>query len=162
MKIKKSVHNIAILTLVVFIFIFFVGCGANAGRQQTFKELLGSYVLDLDKTKLEGNYITDSATYKELSITFFSDSTFRMNMKVPFMYDSVGRWKAGNVNEWCWLFFKKFGYTDQMYSETNPSGSQFTRPYKENSDTFFLINAATPRDNEKTISDIYFKKIKAQ
>jgi hypothetical protein len=158
MKIKRIVHNIASLILVVSIPIFFVGCGANAGREQTFKELLGSYVLDLNKTKLEGNYITDSATYKKLTITFFPDSTFRMNMKVPFMYDSIGRWKAGNVNEWCWLLFDSIKYDDRNEN----TGSQFTRPYKEKSDTFFLINAATPMDDEKTIPDIYFKKIKAQ
>lgn len=153
MKIKNSVNKIAISGFIVFVFI---GCGNNAGRQQTFKELIGSYVLDLDKTKLEGSYKKDSDTYKNLLITFLPDSTFKMNMKVPFMYDSIGRWKAGNVNEWCWLLFDNFKYDERNEN----SGSQFTRPYREKSDTFFLINAATPRDNEKTISDIYFKKIK--
>ncbi|HVM86675.1 MAG TPA: hypothetical protein VMT76_00710 [Puia sp.] len=160
MKMQKLMLGMAILSLIVFVFIYFVGCsfGANTGRKETFKELLGSYVLDLDQTKLGADYIKDSVTYKKLVITFFPDSTFRMNMRVPFMYDSIGRWRAGNVNEWCWLLFDSFKYDDKNEN----SGSQFTRPYKEKSDTFFLINAATPRDNNKTVSDIYFKKIKIQ
>jgi len=151
---------------IIFIVSFFVlsiylaGCYYNdgeEGRRENFKEQLGTYVLDIDKTDL-GNYIRDSNIYKNLTITFNADSTFIMNMKVPFMRDSVGRWKAGNMKEWNWLFFKSFGYSKRMEDLTNPGGSQFTRPYTENSNIYFLINAATPQDNAEVISDIYFKR----
>lgn len=157
MKAITQACGIIPFTIVVVIVSTFslCSCGANAGRQQTFRELLGSYELDLNKTQLGNSYINDSNLYKRLIITFSSDSTFKMNMKVPFMADSAGKWKAGNVNEWCWLLFNNLKYEN---GDEHP-GSQFTRPYREKSDTFFLINAATPRDNEKTISDIYFRKI---
>jgi hypothetical protein len=160
MKLKTLIPIILLCTPFICVAVFFVRCNnaANAGRKQTFKELLGSYTLDINKTKLEGNYKKDTNIFRNLSITFLPDSTFTMNMKVPFMYNSTGKWTAGNVNEWCWLLFDGFNYG---YKNKN-SGSQFTRPYIENSDTFFLINAATPRDNEKTISDLYFKKVKSE
>lgn len=78
-------------------------------------------------------------------------------MDVPFMYKDVGKWKAGNVNEWCWLLFDGFKYD---FNNKN-SGSQFTRPYLEKNDTVILINATTPKDNQKTISSLYFKKVKS-
>ena len=160
MKIKSLLPTIVLGIL--FMLAIFLGVEykirADEGRRYTFNELLGSYVIDLNKTKLGNEYTKDSNIYKSLSITFFPDSTFKMNKQVPFMYDSAGRWKAGNVNEWCWLLFANFKYG---YNDEHP-GSQFTRPYEEGSDTFFLINAATPRDNRKTISSIYFKKVKYQ
>jgi hypothetical protein len=142
----------------IFVIAFGIQCGAQAGRQATFDQLLGSYVLDLHKTKLGKEYAADSDTYKTLTLTFFADSTFKMNKQVPFMYDSAGKWKAGSVNEWCWMLFDGFKYDPH---EEHP-GSQFTQPYNEGVDTFFLINAATPRDNKETISTIYFKKIHRQ
>ena len=159
---KKVLLPLTIICTPIIIVIFLFARNSivrSESRRETFKELLGTYKLDLTKTKL-GDYSKDSNIYKNLSRTFLPDSTFTMNMQVPFMYDSLGRWRAGDISEWCWLFFKKFGYDNKMYSETNPSGSQFTRPFDEKLDTFFLINAATPRDNEKTISDLYFKKVK--
>lgn len=131
---------------------------AKEGRKNIFEQLLGVYILDINKTKL-GVYSKDSIIYKNLSITLNADSTFNMNMKVPFIRDSVGRWRAGNMKEWNWLFFKSFGYNKSMEDMTNPGGTQFTRPYTENSNTYFLINSATPQDNAEVISDIYFKKV---
>jgi hypothetical protein len=57
---------------------------AQMGRQQSFQEQLGTYQLDLKKTNL-GIYKKDSNIYKNLIIVFKADSTFVMNMKVPFM-----------------------------------------------------------------------------
>jgi hypothetical protein len=156
---EKTLLPVMILIIpLIFMVVFWVRCNdrVNEGRQNTFNELLGSYVLDLTKTKLGDEYIADSGRYKALTITFLSDSTFKMNMRVPFMYDSVGIWKAGNVNEWCWMLFKGFKYD----VDNENSGSQFTRPFEEGADTLFLINAATPQDYQKTISDIYFRKIR--
>lgn len=158
MYLNKIASRIIVFFLTIIIILIIIRYKANSGRQQTIKELLGTYVLDISKTKLEDCYIKDSNIYKNLSITFFKNSTFKMNMNVPFMYNSIGKYKSGNVNEWCWLLFDKFKYD----IKNKNSGSQFTRPYKINSDTFILINAATPKENEKTISEIYFRKIKSQ
>jgi hypothetical protein len=138
-------------------FLFSCNARTDLSRQQTFIDVLGDYRLDLSRTKLSDGYINDSDLFKNLILTFDSDSTFRINFEVPFFYNTSGKWKAGSVNEWCWILFDGFKYID----ENNHSGSQFTRPFQLNGDTFILINAATPRTNQQTISDIYFKKIKS-
>ncbi len=156
MKSKIFIQILSLCLFAIFINFSFIRCGTHSGRKKTFNNVLGCYVLDLSKTKLEG-YNIDSNTYKKLALCFFSDSTFKLNMNVPFMYNDRGKWKAGNVNEWCWLLFDGFQYD---YNNKN-SGSQFTRPYIENIDTFILVNAATPKDDEKTISNLYFRKVKS-
>ncbi len=80
-----------------------------------------------NRAMTEISLIETKTAKNDLSITFNADSTFKMNMKVPFMYDSIGTWKARNMNEWNWLIFKSFKYD---FSNEN-SGSQFTRPYDE-------------------------------
>jgi hypothetical protein len=129
----------------------------NEGRRINFKAQLGTYILDIRQTAL-GSYSKDSNKYKSLTITFNADSSFRMNMKVPFFYDSAGSWIAGNMKEWNYLRFKSFHYSDL----NDQSGSQFTRPYLKDSILFFLVNGATPQDGAEFIQEIYFRKIKSE
>ena len=128
---------------------------SDEGRRINFKAQLGTYILDIRKTAL-GPYSKDSNTYKNLTITFNADSSFIMNMKVPFLYDSVGSWTAGNMKEWNWLRFKSFHYGNL----NEHSGSQFSRPYLKDSTVFFLINGATPQEGADFIQEMYFKKLK--
>lgn len=62
----------------------------NKAKKTNFHKQLGTYALDMKKTVL-GIYNKNFALYKNLRITFLKDSTFIMNMQVPFVYDSVGR-----------------------------------------------------------------------
>ena len=87
--------------------------------------------------------------------TFNEDSTFYMNMLVPFICDSIGRWSAGNMKEWNYLWYENWGY--KSYDANG--GNQFTQPYMKDSNFYFLINGATPHDNAPFIQEIYFKKI---
>ena len=158
---KKSLPLVSLLVLLIFISvfltIFFFSQYSNKtheGRIKTFNQLIGSYQLDIAQTKL-GSFEKDSTIYKNLIFTFKSDSTFYVNMRVPFLHDTLGKWRAGNYSEWCWLFFENFGYTKNMYHDTNPGGIQFTRPYEKGLDTFFLLPTAWEKN-----SVIYFKKIK--
>lgn len=139
------------LTFIVF---FTIGCGYQSGRRETFDQIVGAYTLDLSRTNL-GEYLKDSTIYGKLVITFSKDSTFVTNFDVPFMYSSRGRWTAGNIHEWCRLLFNGLNYDGLPYP-----GTQFTRPYRSGSDTFLLMNATTPKDNHKTITELYFKKIR--
>jgi hypothetical protein len=105
---KKNLITLTVLIsipiIIIISYFFLYKNEVKKGREITFEKLLGSYALDISKTKL-GNYTNDSNIYKDLSIKFNGDSTFIMNMKVPFLYDSIGTWKAGNLNEWNWLLF---------------------------------------------------------
>ena len=108
---------------------------------------LGGYYLDLDKTDL-GSYAEDSSQYRKLIITFNKDSTFHLNMEVPFINGISGIWEASGAGfeEWNRLFFD--GEKD--------IGAQFTKPWTV--DSIFYINSCTPRDGAENIGKIYFKK----
>ena len=154
-----KIIRIFALILIVGVVVFIVGAtiwyayASREGRSKNFQAQLGSYVLDTRKTVL-GAYSKDSDLYKNLRINFKSDSTFSMNMKVPFIFDSVGRWSAGNMKEWNYLWYKKWGYKNYESGK----GNQFTRPYISDSNVYFLINATTPQIGEG-IQEIYFKKV---
>src|SRR3954471_15285121 len=77
-----------------FLFLLLCACANNVSQKRVFNKQLGTYKLDVSRTSL-GVYAIDADKYKQLSITFHSDSTFTMNMKVPFMHDSIGTWVAG-------------------------------------------------------------------
>jgi len=68
-------------------------------------------------------------------------------MKVPFIYDSVGHWKAGNMKEWNYLY----------YGKNKNINTQFSRP--EMPESTFLLNSTTPQKGAEFIQEIYFKKI---
>lgn len=138
-----------------FIVIIIYSCTNQSGRRETFEQIVGTYELDIKKTNLGSSYLSDSISYSNLRITFLNDSTFYLNKDVPFIYSSKGSWTAGNVNEWCRLLFDGLNYNGLPYP-----GTQFTRPFIDNLDTFLLFNATTPKGNNKTISEIYFKKVK--
>jgi len=123
-------------------------------KQENFQRQIGTYTLDIHKTFL-GGYNKDSNLYQKLCITFNPDSTFYMNMKVPFIYDSVGKWQpgGGEIDEWNWLQYK---------SNMNIS-TQFTSPFTidsiSQSDSFFYMNSTTPKKGASFIQKIYFKKV---
>ena len=141
---------IQLLRLPVIIFVF-ISCSNknNEHKNKSFQRQLGSYILDTTKTNL-ANYQDNYELYKNLTITFISDSTFHLNLKVPFIYDSIGKWKPseGGVEDWNWLSYK-----------SNPNiNTQFTEPWT--TDSIFYMNSVTPQVGQIAVSKIYFKKIK--
>lgn len=126
----------------------FYGNDLKIARKKLFRQQIGSYRIDIAKSDL-GDYIEDSLKYSNLIITFRSDSTFFLNMQVPFIYDSVGKWitSNGKVEDWNRLYYKK-----------NPKiGTSFTAPWTK--DSIFYLNSTTPKQGEKPVERIYFKKI---
>lgn len=118
-------------------------------KSKHFRNLLGTYILDTTKTDLS-SYQDNYSAYKNLSITFRSDSTFHLNMSVPFIYDSTGKWEAsaGGLEDWNWIYYK---------SNSNIS-TQFTEPWTK--DFIFYLNSVTPQVGQTSVSTIYFKKVK--
>jgi len=154
MKIAVIVVYIMIFGIMAFIVgaIVWYNNASQEGRRKNFQAQQGTYVLDIRKTAL-GGYSKDSDIYKKLRITFNADSTFRMNMKVPFIFDSVGKWNAGNMKEWNYLWYKQWGYKDYEVGK----GNQFTRP--DTPDSSFLLNGTTPQRGAEFIQEIYFRRI---
>lgn len=137
----------------ILVICLLIGCADRNSENAIFNAQLGIYVLDMHKTQL-GDYLKDSSLYKRLHISFRKDSTFTMNMKVPFIYDSIGDWEAGDGSAYSYnqLFYKSFIYPK------NATGDHFYPPYIENSDTIFLLYTPTPQDGAESIKQIYFKK----
>jgi hypothetical protein len=154
MKTVGMLVTVLFFGIIAFIvgWIVWYNIASREGRKKNFREQIGTYVLDVHKTAL-GDYYKDSDMYKKLRITFRADSTFSMNMKVPFICDSIGRWNAGNMKEWNYLWYEKWGYKDYEIGR----GNQFTRP--DTSDSTFLLNSATPQNGAAFIQELYFRKI---
>ena len=111
-------------------------------------ELIGSYLIDLDKTDL-GLYSKNITTYKNLKFFLNGDSTFRLNMDVPFIYDSSGTWlPAGSgLEDWNHLYFQKNKSFDTQFSSF------------WSADSIIYLNSTTAKERRHNIGRIYFKKI---
>ena len=146
-----------ILTIILLVFLsmyLLINKEDDKVKMINLKKQVGVYTLDITKTEL-GIYTKEIDMYKNLQISFNSNGTFYMNMKVPFLFDSVGKWNAaGNgLEDWNWLYYESWGYSD--YKEN--TGNQFTSPWT--ADSSFYINGATPKKGKKGIQMIYFRKI---
>lgn len=114
----------------------------NDYKMDKKRSIIGEYKLDLYRTDL-GIYKDSIDKYRHLRLTFNKDMTFSLNFPVPFMADSHGIWKVGNMNEWCKLIY------------SNNISDQFGIPYYEKGDSILYINSATPHYSQRNISDVY-------
>ena len=114
----------------------------NDYKMDKKRSIIGEYKLDLYRTDL-GIYKDSIEKYKHLTLTFNKDMTFSLNFPVPFMADSHGIWKVGDMNEWCKLIY------------SNNIADQFGIPYYEKGDSILYINSATPHYSQRNISDVY-------
>jgi hypothetical protein len=145
----KKRHLIFIFVLVMFFIIYKTCKKMNSDSVDSNRvELIGSYVLDVNKTDLS-NYSKNIYIYKSLTLNLNGDSTFRLNMDVPFIYDSTGTWRAsGNgIDEWNYLKFQK--------------NKSFETPFSRfwSSDSIIYLNSTTPKKGFQNIGRVYFKKI---
>ena len=113
-----------------------------------WRRQLGTFILDVDKTDL-GVYKRNEAIYKNLTITFYPNYTFKFNMKVPFIYDSIGTWSVSgsNIDEWNQIYY---GGDKSMH---NPF-DQCCR-----SDSTFYVSSVTPQKGQPFLQEIVFKKL---
>ena len=148
---------VVILFMSVFLSIFFVkdlflyllNKKDQSVKQKNFKELVGVYVLDTLRTDLS-NYRDQKIEFSTLTLSLFNDSTFILNINVPFIYDSSGRWNAkGNSIE----------ETNRMIFKRNPKiGVQFSKIYLDKKDSVLYLISTTPQQDAFPIQRIYFMK----
>ena len=89
--------------------------------------------------------------YKDLSLEFKSDGTFKMNMEVPFILGSTGTWKVGGMNRWNTIRYDTLGLEGQI-----------SQPYLDGNDTVLYFNSVTPKKSEPYLNGVnvvYFKKV---
>lgn len=113
--------------LILIVLILTVSCyyaGNEKVFRRVFNELIGTFILNTNKTHL-GGY--DIEKYKNLQITFTKDSSFYLNKKAPFIYDSVGKWlpTKGGVENWNWLFYKNDPNISTQFTEVSSRDSVF-------------------------------------
>lgn len=152
---KKNNLLFLLLILISLTIYLRVGCVDKKARENHFQKQLGTFVLDIQKTDL-GQYRENVSTYKNLTLTFNEDYTFYFNMKVPFIYDSVGTWKSSgsSIEEWNTLYYNSWDYSKSS------TGEQFTQCC--DAESTFYINSATPQSGKENIKRIYFKKISSE
>ena len=128
-------------------------CGDYTRKKGTFELQLGTYILDVQRSKLDVVQ-KDLYDYRNLKIEFKSDSSFLMNKRLPIFEDSIGSWIAGNglPDDYNRLFFKSKNYK-------NDQGEHFYPPYLDGKDSVFLLVLTLVIKNESQVKDIYFKKI---
>jgi hypothetical protein len=117
--------------------------------------LIGTFILDLERTNL-GKYSDSINEYKNLTLEFKRDKTFRINKSVPFIADTAGIWKVGGMEEWAYIYYNNW---KDKYDKGIP-GDQITEGYLNNGDSIFYINSVTPRSDQFRNSDVhvvYFK-----
>ena len=147
--------------------------GVKIATRRNFIQQIGTYALDMRKTKL-GGYAKDSLLYKKLRITFREDSTFHINFQVPFIYDTVGKWNTEGIglDDYNHMYYRKWGYSKFKLNK----GDQFTHVWAPDADledkighfyllahdSTFTICGCTSQDGREWIKDIWFTKLSRQ
>ena len=143
------------LTLIVAYIIFWI-VGNQIYLNNKANSLIGTFVLDLERTNL-GMYSDSIDTYKDLTIEFKRNKTFKLNKSVPFIADTTGTWKVGYPSRLNYIYYDswKAKYREEV------TGDNISEGYIDKGDSIFYINSVTPRADQLRKSDVrvvYFKK----
>lgn len=153
-RILKKIGLILLFLLLLTVVLkatYFYRCNKlnNVEKTKHLKELIGHYRMDIKRTNL-GRYINKSDLYSSLELSLNEDTTFKLNMEVPFIYDTIGKWSvSGNSLD---------EMNNLIYQNNNKIHTQFTQLYKNNTDSIFYLNSATPKKGQDGIKEIYFIK----
>ena len=129
-------------------------------RKRRFKEQTGTYELYIPGTNMR-SYLKDTGLYKNLTITYKPDSTFVLNMDVPFLKDSFGIWEAVERDFDYHSVDMMFFSTDKSLLDLEPHAPtiQFALNIYDNVSILEVRNASSKR-GYKNINSIKFRKIK--
>lgn len=158
-KIIKSImkwFSIILLGFIIIIIILWTIQNKIYSKKAT-SSLIGTFVLDLERTDL-GMYSDSIDDYKDLTIEFKKDKTFKFNKSVPFIADTIGTWEArgAGVEKWNYIYYDNW---KAKYAK-GITGDQFS--FIDEGDFVFYINSIIPRADQLRKSDVrvvYFKKI---
>ena len=152
--IKIFVIALGILIVLLLIFCLLYNSKSNELNREekniNFSKLIGVYQIDKNRTDF-AEYKNNIKLYETLTIKLNSDSTFKFNMSVPFIFDTIGKWhcSGSNIDEMNFLIF----------NSNNKIKTQFTQLYFDKGDSIFNLNSNTPRVGQSSINEIYFIKL---
>jgi len=150
--IKVTGYSLASIVFIILLFSVFLHYYNNRERNVHFHQFVGEYKIDLNNTKLEG-YNKDSVVYKKLTLKLKPDSTFTFNRKVPFIFDSCGRWSAGSGS----VVISIITVCDER-SHLYFKGTIYESKLEKYMDSVICIDPM-PQKNCEGIQTIYLKKI---
>lgn len=144
---RNSINKLTILCIVLFLF---NSCNFQYSIEKNRRSIIGCYVIDTSKTYLTQK---DKINLSTLELAFYPDSTFSISIDTPYFYDTVGYWLSGTDDAYDYNKMY-FGTINKKYEDIN-----FYSPYVENKDTIFLMSGTMPKQNQKGLGKIFFKKI---
>ena len=134
--------------LIIVSYILFYQYALYRDQQEVIKKTMGVYKIDLKKTDFSKFSEREINQFKNLTLTFTKDS-FRLNMQVPFLYDSSGYWIADH---------QYFEEMSNLFFDKNPKiDAQFCSCCLQ--DSTIMLNSTKPKQENKFVGEIYFKKI---
>lgn len=117
---------------------------------------VGNYVIDMNRTEW-GEYEEEKENYKDISIFFTSDMTFKVNRSVPFLPDTCGVYVIRGKGQ---LSDIRFSNLIKKHGDTY-SGNWLWECWEDkNGDSVTAIIGPVPQQNEhRLIPKLFFKKI---
>ena len=146
----KTIIKITVSILVIIIAAFWLKIWYFNWKNKNEKELVGTYILDTMQTDLK-NFEKKGIKYDKMMLYLDKDKSFRFNMSVPFVYDSIGMWSAAgsNIEEWHNLYFQGTRSIMAQFDQTTDR------------DTTIIFNNMQAKAGFKNIQHIFFKKLKS-
>jgi len=137
--------------LMVYILFYVIATYIDKGNKA--KSYVGIFVLDLEKTDL-GIYSDSIELYKDLTIEFKRNGTFKFNKSVPFIADTTGYLKTARAGRWNEIYYNNW--------KGKITNDQIGHIGVYDGDSIFYINSVTPRADQIGKSNVYqvfFRKI---
>ena len=134
-------------------YIIFYIIATNIYVENEAKEYIGIFVLDLERTDL-GIYSDSIDIYKNLTIEFKKDKTFKFNKSVPFIADTTGYLKIGGAGRWNEIYYNNW--------KGEITNDQISHIGVYEGDSIFYINSVTPRADQirkSNVHQVFFRKI---
>ena len=141
----------------IAVYMLFYIIVTQIGIKNKADTLIGIFVLDLERTNL-GIYSDNVDNYKDLTIEFKKDKTFKLNKSVPFIEDTMGTWKVGRAGKLNYIYGD---YFIKKYGKEAP-GTPITEGYIDKGDYIVCIYSVTPRADQlrkSNVYEVYFRKL---
>ena len=150
------ITTLSVFIIEIAIFLIFMLIYRDYERQiDSAKLIVGVYMLDLERTDL-GIYSDSIDMYRDLTIEFKRNKTFKLNKSVPFIADTMGTWSPRGTQRCACIYYNNKPNKNNYAI----AGNHFSF-IKEGSPILY-INSVSPRADQFRKSDVhtvYFKKI---
>jgi hypothetical protein len=146
-----------VLSCLIIAYVIFWIIATYLYKEDEVKTYVGIFLLDLKRTDL-GIYSDSIDMYRDLTIEFKKDKTFKFNKSVPFIADTIGTFKTAKSGRWNEIYYDNW----KMKYKSGITGDQIGHVSIYDGDSAFYINSVTPRSDQirkSNVSKVFFRKI---